>query len=38
MENALSMANRGKLRRKMVLPVTVIRRNGEEKQLPTRLT
>src|SRR5262249_43777574 len=29
----ISMANRGKLRRKMVLPVTVIRHDGEEKQL-----
>ena len=27
------MANRGKLRRKMVLPVTVLRARGEEKQL-----
>jgi hypothetical protein len=27
------MSKRGKLRRKVVLPVTVIRRNGEEKQL-----
>ncbi|HKV95468.1 MAG TPA: hypothetical protein VJW20_23175 [Candidatus Angelobacter sp.] len=27
------MSNRGKLRRKMVFPVTIIRRNGEEKQL-----
>lgn len=29
----MSMANRGKLRRKMVLPVTVLRGKGEEKQL-----
>lgn len=29
----MSMANRGKLRRKMVLPVTVFRGKGEEKQL-----
>lgn len=29
----MSMSNRGKLRRKMVFPVTIIRRNGEEKQL-----
>ena len=29
----MSMANRGKLRRKMVLPVTVFRGNGEAKQL-----
>jgi len=27
------MANRGKLRRKMVLPVAVLRATGEEKQL-----
>jgi len=27
------MANRGKFRRKMVLPVTVVRSNGEEKQM-----
>ena len=27
------MSKRGKLRRKVVLPVTVIRRNGEERQL-----
>ncbi len=29
----MSMANRGKLRRKMVLPVTVLRGQGGEKQL-----
>lgn len=29
----MSMANRGKLRRKMVLPVTVVRGNGEVKHL-----
>jgi len=29
----MSMANRGKLRRKMVLPVAVLRGKGEEKQL-----
>jgi PilZ domain len=29
----MSMANRGKLRRKMVLPVTVVRGNSQEKQL-----
>jgi hypothetical protein len=29
----MSMSNRGKLRRKMVLPVAVLRGNGEEKQL-----
>ncbi len=27
------MPNRGKLRRKMVLPISIIRRNGEERQL-----